>query len=117
MITFCLTSTGVGNALGGGGYTPNDPRLRIPLAGLGVYKDDLGLNRRIGPPEEYPPSSRAAEPLFLDPSPGSEYPIAELGAVIRATGRGRPTVRVRAGVRRFSSKPISRLRRPPGGGK
>ena len=45
------------------------PLLWSVLAGLGVYKEDLGLNRRIGPPEKYPPppSSRADEPRFLEP--------------------------------------------------
>jgi hypothetical protein len=46
---------------------PKPPLLCKPLAGLGVYKEDLGLSRRIGPPEEYPPSSRTADPLFFDP--------------------------------------------------
>ena len=45
------------------------PLLWSVLAGLGVYKEDLGLNRRIGPPEKYPPppSSRADDPRFLEP--------------------------------------------------
>lgn len=30
---------------------PKPPLLCNPLAGLGVYNEDLGLSRRIGPPE------------------------------------------------------------------
>lgn len=76
VIDFCLTSTGVCNILGGGGYMPKPPLLCNPLAGLGVYNEDLGLNRRIGPPDEYtPPSSRAAAPLFLDPCKNSQGPL------------------------------------------
>jgi len=46
---------------------PNPGLFGTTLTGLGVYKKDRGLNRRIGPPEEYPPSSKAVAALFLDP--------------------------------------------------
>ena len=68
-LCFCFPAIGVCSILEGGGYMFIPPLLWSVLAGLGVYKEDLGLNRRIGPPEKYPPppSSRADEPRFLEP--------------------------------------------------
>ncbi len=69
VLGFCLTSMGVvWTALVVGVENwPNPGLFGTTLTGLGVYKKDRGLNRRIGPPEEYPPSSKAVAALFFDP--------------------------------------------------
>jgi len=118
-LCFCFPAIGVCSILEGGGYILIPPLLWSVLAGLGVYKEDLGLNRRIGPPEEYPPpppSSRADEPRFLEPSLEIGKPTADPGGFVRGPAVNLPTVCTNGGVRNLSPNMLSRPRTATGRG-